>query len=74
MEQAIQVYVYSAIGCVPAVLQLWTAFIVHDAIWLCYTLLLVLLPPPPLQYGIIPSLGPGKIGIEEFLCKAREPL
>ena len=48
MEQAIQVYVYAAIGCVPAVFvfcKLWTALIVHDAIRLYYILLLLLLAP-----------------------------
>ena len=49
----------------------WTAFIVHDTIWLCYILLLLLLAP---QYAIITSVGPGKIGIEDFLCKTGEPL
>ena len=71
MEQAIQVYVYLAIGCVPAVLQAVDSFYCTRCNLAVLHLLLLLLAP---QYAIIPSLGPGKIGIEEFICKTGEPL
>ena len=73
MEQAIQVYVYSAKGCAccSCVLQAVESFNCTR----CNPAVLhfVVASTSP-QYAITPSLGPGKIGIEEFLCKAREPL
>ena len=74
MEQAIQVYVYSAIGCVPAVFCVLQAVNSFNCTRHNPAVLNFVVASTSPQYAITPSLGPGEIGIEEFLCKAGEPL
>ena len=73
MEQTIKVYVYlyqsQGVCCFC---KLWKAFIAYapkDVIWLCC---LCCFYQPPMSYNSL--LGSRKVGKEESLCKAREPL